>query len=901
MAVKSSLLPPDLIPSFSHSASLYVPDIPRTVPILDSTSYSPFPTFPGTARATDPYGLNTFLLAPGDALWNYVDPLPDCNASGSGSGSESDKAKSMLGLNKAMPKQKSLGVLRPSPLSQPPIFGDEAKEFEKPLIRKRSLSIGTISPTLPKQEEQSDLLTNIKAAVEVVPIVKKEQGRRKSLKKAFTLGRRGRKSESALSLSSIPPVPTLSFTDEDPSASPPSTLTPLSTRSSSQTTLSSSASSISSSEGIKTPAEGQPETEVFIEGKILANALEKGRKNRIWGWLGGRKKGDGLSMFSKNSSAKSSPNSSTVDLLAISQASPPQTQVKSAVFSPAQMLLQQAPIEHTFLTNQLRTSSMKKLSQLRAPSPHPFALSLARQSNKLPDEIALSIQSGRRVFPKSVNIYTGLADLSPAQGGLRLGLAVRDVMIKLDRGEKPYGTISPRRNFKKALVPRPRGVLDFINRPPFEHRNHVLCSDGIYTHVTMARPGHVMWAFEYSPYITSLCEVDEISNSDGRPSQESFDSLKKAAQDVETKDALDEQEAGEKETQDADAALRALEGNVKLSPPLMIKTIESDATKIALTVATSYNTTTAAIRRSSFVRPPVPTRRTSYDSENVDDDDMPLSVTKSRSQLSRPNQSPLASLEHPRVRASSQPNTRDRSSKRFSQIMLSPEHLQMEQQAALVAIQQARERREQNSKGANEKRAEAEMQKEKMRDRKYRGVSMIDLKTVPDLVQKEKYKRMSSGSRLDLAMSSGHARFPSPSKVIPKHENNRNSVMSTMSTFQTFYQPSFTRRPENVRSRTSVDHEKTSSRYHSFYEQRGGVSSTTSLHKYAAFPTQMAQPLQQIYMQGMKADASGMQGMLAIQQNRGSMMFNLDMNPQQQGHSLGLSPEPMNRRISRMS
>lgn len=846
-----------LLPTLPRSSSLYVSDAPRTVPLLDTSSYSPFPTFPGTLKASDPYGLNTFLLHPEDALWNYVDPIPDPLAS-TASGEEEDEGDaSAKSRPQTVRKQKSLGLLRPSPLSQPPMAADETGKPEKQLGRKRSLSMGgetRLSPT-----QQKEVVDSFRVTVPVTPVREKSK-----LKKAFALGRKtGRKSETTPPVLTppVPIVPTLSLAEDDTVGHP---VTPLSTRSSSNSTLS-SASSTCSSDDIKTPAEGQP-VEVMIEGKALANALEEKSKKKgrsVWGWLGGRKiKGDG-SQVSPRTSAKSTPSSSTADLLTVPQSSPPQPKSQTVLNFPSN----QYPVEHTYLTNQLRASSLRKIAQLKAPSPHPFALALARQHRKLPDEVALSIQSGRRVFPKSVNSFTGLADLSPAQGGLRLGLAVRDVMIKLDRGEQPQGTIMARRNSRKNLVPRPKGVLDFINRPPFEQRNFVYFPDGVYSPISMARPGYGVWELDFSAYIQGLGELHEVSSMRNveRESKESF----KAVQEERIEEAVEEKEV--EGGQDQQAALMAL--IAKKAKPLFISDpLESPSPSSSSPCVSSEN-----LPFSSFH--PTSQRRISQSSD--DEDDEPLSLTKRRSQLlgAKPSQPSLIPSLDTRVHNLSQAQaTGDPASKRPSCLAPPP----IDPQAAMLEVQRARERRELNRRGENEKRAEAERLMEKMKDRNTRDVSMMDLKSAPDLSVRDKmpqHKRASSsGSKLDLAHlqasrsspQMGYPPTPRRSKTQPMptaqaHDGRRRSVMSLVDSYPApqamLYAPPSnpgSKRPEITKAKTGLERDHSKSRFHSFYEQRGGVISTSSLNRRAS-QVAMVQPLPQDYLQ---------QGV-----TRGSMVF----------------------------
>lgn len=834
-----------LLPTIIRPSSLYVSDAPRTVPLLDTSSYSPFPTFPGSLKTSDPYGLNTFLLHPGDALWNYVDPIPDPHASAS-SGEEDDSDASAKSRPQTVRRRKSLGLLRPNPLSQPPTAAEEKGEPEKSSGRKRSFSMGgetRLSPT-----EQKEVVDSFRTAAFATPT--RDRSR---LKKAFALGRKnGRKSETIPPVPTppIPAVPTLPFTEDDPTGLP---ATPLSTSSSSNSTIS-SASSTSSSDDVKTPAEGQ-NIEIMIEGKVLAKALETKSKKKgrgMWGWFGGKIiKSDG-SQASPKFSAKGTPSSSTVDLPTVPQSSPPQPKPQAAI----NHFPNRYPVEHTYLTNQLRASSLRKIAQLKAPSPHPFALALARQHRKLPDEVALSIQSGRRVFPKSVNSFTGLGDLSPAQGGLRVGLAVRDVMIKLDRGEQPQGTIMPRRNSRKNFVPRPKGVLDFINRPPFEQRNFVYFPDGMYSPISMARPGYGVSELGFSAYIQGLGELHEVSSmrSVERESKESF----KVVQEERLEEAVEETDI--EGVQDAQGVLTALTANGR-KPALSPDCAESPSSPSS----SSPRVSPENLRPFLSARP----ISQSYD----DEDDEPLILTKRRSQLLdvKPPLPALTPSLDIRLRNISQPQPiRERASNR---LFCSPSP-PIDHQAAILEVQRARERRELNRRGENEKRAEAERLKEKMKDRNIRSVSMMDVKSAPDLSARDKmpqHKRASSsGSKLDIAHlqaheSSSQMRYlptPQRSNTQPMptargHDGQKRNVLSLVASHPARQSTSFvlpfsnhsSKRSEAARAKAGLELEKDYSkgRFHSFYEQRGGSVGTTSLNRRSTQVT-MVQSSPQAYV-----------------------------------------------------
>ncbi|WVQ74762.1 hypothetical protein IAR50_004368 [Cryptococcus sp. DSM 104548] len=821
-----------LFSSLPRPTSLYVSNDPRSISLLDTSSYSPFPTFPGSQKTADPYNLNNYLLHPADKLWEYVDPIPDPHAHGYSSVSGSDSESEEVGQKRAVRKQKSLGVMKSSPLSQPPMAALEVAEpvSEKAgLVRKRSMSLGGNEKLSSKAKEE------LVESFRETPQVKVEKPKKKGIKRAFTLGKKDRKAEP-MATPPMPPVPSLSFPDDLP---PP---IPLTTRSPSSNSTLSSASSTSSSEGIKTPAEGQV-IGALIEGEQLANALEKGKKKgRIWGWFGGKKKGE---LASASSSAKTTPNSSTADLLSV-PSSPPRANSQSS--SPGQFPSEQFPVEHTYLTNQLRSSSMRKITQLKAPSPHPFALALIRGNRKLPDEVAMSIQNGKRVFPKSVNSWTGSGELSPAQGGLRLGLAVRDVMIKLDRGEQPQGTIMARRPSKKSLVPRLRGVSDFINRPPFEQRNLVFLPYGICTHVSMARPGYGVWELDFSRYILGLSEVDEGSSISGSPRVSQMPSVGAGERETKQVKAMEEEVNRRVKMEGVEAALKALtaiEG--KSSPPLTSNPLLEPKARLPSTLESPKATRPFSIRPSAA--------RTNAQSSEEHDDDVPLNRRRSRLSLSKSQ--PLAADVRPHTQ--SQPH-HHASTSRFSQVPSLPASSNLDE--ALREVQAARERREGNMKGENERRAEMERVREerKVKDRQSkvlsRGFSMTDVSSV-DGGERRKSQMMGLGIGMGLEhkRSSSSNNMLELQKTSPSRSNRekRHSTASIYSQASSHSQqpPAFPcyhpKRPSNHRTKTTGDSPSSSSssqKYHSFYEQHAASSSLPTVNRLPLAAPQQQRPVQ---------------------------------------------------------
>lgn len=175
----------------------------------------------------------------------------------------------------------------------------------------------------------------------------------------------------------------------------------------------------------------------------------------------------------------------------------------------------------------MRKKSIGKLREARRPSPHPLAVALRRQSLQIPDDLSSALQAGTRVFPNSVNSPQVADTISPAHVGLWPSVAVKSVLINLDNGDVPLEAVTPSRDHsegsssssntsarpgpaRRQTAPQPRGVADFINRPPFEDRNVVYYGSEAWSPVSMARPGQAVESIEHSQYMLALSEADTV-------------------------------------------------------------------------------------------------------------------------------------------------------------------------------------------------------------------------------------------------------------------------------------------------------------------------------------------------------------------------------------------------------
>ena len=497
--------------AFPRPTSLYVPErIDIAPPLVQTSSYSPFPTFPGAQRARDPYGLDQYLLHPDDVAWEYLQD-------DTGTPAEPPKPPRAK-KSKPASRRTSFMLRRPSPLgSQDPVTASEG-ETSRP----------TSPQLLPRSHSVGDLDLDVFASAEVEGNAKATGS--SSLSKALGLKRSKKESVGEPSTSSSEPLVlperlrTLAEAFESdalvlniarPSLST-SPSTPLSTRSNSAVSIDSSASSVSSSDEPKTPPEALMTLDLAFAGAKLATALEdesKRSSSRKWrSWLGVRKssksaaaKGLG-STGSADSSASPSPNASSLDL-------PAKLLETTSVDSTAEATNEAADLalERQQTTERLRKLSLDKLSQLRAPSPHPLLLSLRRQHAHLPEEVAFSFSTGGRAFPLSVNPRqlpgTGLY---PGQGSLRINTGIKSIFSSLECGS--YTSAESFSSSRPASVrsnsnSKVRSLTDFVQRPPFEDRMMVYFANGSLSPISMARHGYGIWDLDFSLHIQALADA----------------------------------------------------------------------------------------------------------------------------------------------------------------------------------------------------------------------------------------------------------------------------------------------------------------------------------------------------------------------------------------------------------
>lgn len=438
-----------------------------TVNILET--YSPFPSF---GQTRDPFGLDTFLLHPADVPWEYLRSSP---SPGDALLVQGDKPKKADGLNR-------MSMLRrPSPLaSNPPLSAgiEEAAEEDERDDDAEHTSGNSTPESSPPRRPSSTLVGG------------------KALRALIS----GNRKNPLLTPESDSPD-TMPSTPEEETMPSDAALHPPPDRRSMYSL--SGSSSEDSCDGLLTPhAESSPTdvtarlTAALQEDQQRQEDQQQRKSNRTsWrDWLGGRRTSFlGIRGGDSGTTLLESPRASVVDLI-------PEEDVTVPAIADSDLARSAV---------QLRRLSLIKLGSLRMPSPHPLAPVLARQSANLPNEVAFAIPTSRRVYPKSVNSVRKSEPL-PAQAGLRIALGLRNIIQRIDAGERPTELLSvARKTNSRQSMRRARGMRDFVDRRPFEERNVVYYPNDWVEEVSMARSGYGVWDLDFSPYILAMAETEE--------------------------------------------------------------------------------------------------------------------------------------------------------------------------------------------------------------------------------------------------------------------------------------------------------------------------------------------------------------------------------------------------------
>ena len=246
------------------------------------------------------------------------------------------------------------------------------------------------------------------------------------------------------------------------------------------------------------------------------------------------------------------------------------------------------------------------------------------------------------------------------------------------------------------IVTRPRGLIDFVDRPPFEERMMVYYADDRYSPISMARPEHGVWDLDFSKYILALSEVDEPANPWPMIPRASFEG------DIGNLDTLmPVVKLDSTEHPEGDPARCLVDGDDSTNPVQL--RMEPDKSIVA--------GPDPRVPLSSFRNARRESKMWDYSSEEDSEggsDDEPLArVAKKRSDpsLLKPDIPAHPKLVVTHERARSQPGTATLSTRNTREAEFRWKEVQQKTAAAEVA--KARERREAAMSGETERRAMA--------------------------------------------------------------------------------------------------------------------------------------------------------------------------------------------------
>jgi hypothetical protein len=371
-----------------------------------------------------------------------------------------------------------------------------------------------------------------------------------------------------------------------------------------------------------------------------------------------------------------------------------------------------------------------------------------------------------------------------------------------------------------VLLARRRGVLDFIERPPFESRNMVWYAEGLFSEVSMARKGFGIWELDFSGYILGLGMLDErggltVGAGVGRSSVVSLEKgvvvgdegmeikvERERDEERESCDSTPSTEEGEILVETPGDSIVDLRDLVRDIPSVVVELPTPDLSSvgsIVLEVPVAVLEVKAEEPVSSFKSGRQVATWADSDEEESDEDEEEEDVVALAEIPKRPSLSmPIATSSFSRAPAPTHTRSASRPELTISQrqststsTSSNDKHL-----AAMAEVARARERREANDKGLVERRAESG-----------RRTSMVDLR--PTFIDSRK-----SSSKL------------------PTTET-RSRVMSS-------YDLTNTRQSSKAPSKESSG--MGSRRYHSFYEQSHAPLSLSQ-------PQQQQQPQQHVQAQ----------------------------------------------------
>lgn len=540
---------PDLLPAFND--------------IRFDPSGGPFPVFGNGTHASDPHGLNAYLLHPDDGMWNYLQPAPrgaeaerrrsSATANGSGNGSDSDSEKQISPKNQRRESGKrglvapsSAGMIGRSPLSGPPILSGNGEPNDFGLREKKDVatdSVGTTSSLKSKFGLKKGLKlvksgTNLSAQAQAqaqaqavkapMPTGLPKAVSQPSSPTGVELGKSTSWPDCAQEVRKtseevVPAVPAIPQRFQDVARSE---------------VIHSRATTASSDGGPVTPDETvreDPDLTVLTTAGAGAGAGKEKRPGVSGGWkswLGVKPNGkqrkkskEGVVLANQSKTINAAPavdaGLSADPLAGVLPSSIPLKQT-SSINEPLNL----TPRTRSPMPDQLRAvrnMSIKKLGALRAPSPHPVLPETSIPAYLAHHASDSSSAASYMKFPRSINcVQIPGMGLGPAQAGMRIDVAVRALLGKIDGGSitdlseiKALAPALREKRFPNGLgdlvqikrmkslnaAKRTPGIVAFLRRPGFEDRLWVHGSDGS---VDRIRSDRAVYEIEFSMGLEAL-------------------------------------------------------------------------------------------------------------------------------------------------------------------------------------------------------------------------------------------------------------------------------------------------------------------------------------------------------------------------------------------------------------
>lgn len=492
--------------------------LPDQLPAFDELRFDPsggpFPVFGKTSHAADPHGLNAYLMHPEDQLWNYLQPRPRTSAD--------------AGSNQQHQQQQQQ-QLKSDPF---------VKHLAKSPLGRSSLIVGKPEPIkLPEQQNEQN-----------------DPGKRGSLYSKLGFMKPGNKtSRSSTSLSSLVDGPTARGAKSQP-VSP--TLVHRSVErieedEVGEQSVPSPGTVTSATSGLdERTIKGSPvlQREKLVLASEPSPAEQRPMSTSRWSWLGmGQRKKSGSIAFKKptelHEATPLDPGLSADPLAGVLPSSVSADATPAVNESLHLLTRTRSPMPESLRA--MMNLSIRKLSALRAPSPHPILPEAAIPAYLAHHGSDTSESKRLMKFPRSVNSrqLPGMG-LGPAEAGMRIDIGVRALLRKIDlnsanldlteissatglatttSGKKMPNGLTDLASIKAKVEQNARrgpGIPAFLARPGFEDRMLCYDEDGRALPIQSDR---AVYEIEFSQGLEALGEEAMRLTREGRSRQSTYD------------------------------------------------------------------------------------------------------------------------------------------------------------------------------------------------------------------------------------------------------------------------------------------------------------------------------------------------------------------------------------------